>query len=161
MTLQASGIIWASQIGGEFSPGVTPWYISNHYRGGPYVPNISQNNSIPTSGLIYFSNFYGTTKASLSISPSPANAYNFQAEPAPSSKVLSVGVTASGAGVTSGSWAKISGAAGTTINSSTSLTPTFSATVNKNNEQVSVWRFTANNGLTADVTVSLKYETDA
>jgi hypothetical protein len=39
--------------------------ISQYYRGGTYVPNLSsgQNNAIPTAGLVQFSNYYGTKTA--------------------------------------------------------------------------------------------------
>lgn len=39
--------------------------ISQYYRGGTYVPNLSsgQNNEIPTAGLVRFSNYYGTKTA--------------------------------------------------------------------------------------------------
>ena len=35
--------------------------MSSYYRGGTYVPNITVNNSIPTSGTISFLNFRGAT----------------------------------------------------------------------------------------------------
>ena len=58
-------------IRGEFggTPGfaqdgrIKPVQISQYYRGGSYVPNLpslTQNNTIPTSGLVKFSNYYGT-----------------------------------------------------------------------------------------------------
>ena len=31
--------------------------LSSYYRGGTYVPNVTPNNSIPTSGQISFNNF--------------------------------------------------------------------------------------------------------
>ncbi len=60
MTLQSSGPISMSQICAEFgAPSTTP--LSGLYRGGAYVPNIAANATIPTSGAISLSNFYGTT----------------------------------------------------------------------------------------------------
>lgn len=68
MTLQSSGPISLADIRNEwrrsgYSP--TPYYMSNYYRGGPYVGGggsrpPSNYGSIPTSGTISFANFYGT-----------------------------------------------------------------------------------------------------
>tara|TARA_E500000178_G_scaffold353969_1_gene421420 strand:- start:16 stop:600 length:585 start_codon:yes stop_codon:yes gene_type:complete len=58
MTLQSSGAISLSNIAGEFG-GSTPHSLSEYYRGGGLVPNHSNTNSIPTSGQISFSQFYG------------------------------------------------------------------------------------------------------
>jgi len=38
--------------------------ISQYYKGGTFVPSIAQNASVPTSGVIQFSNFFGTKTAS-------------------------------------------------------------------------------------------------
>lgn len=40
-------------------PPTTSYYVhfNNYYRGGSYVPNISQNNAIPTSGQIQINQF--------------------------------------------------------------------------------------------------------
>ena len=61
MTLQTSGPISASDIRSEFN-GSLPFRISEYYRGGPFVPNTPINSTIPVSGNIAFSNFYGTSK---------------------------------------------------------------------------------------------------
>jgi hypothetical protein len=37
--------------------------ISQYYRGGSLVPELAQNAAIPTSGLVRFSNYYGTKTA--------------------------------------------------------------------------------------------------
>ena len=58
MTLQSSGAISLSNIASEFG-GSTPHSLSEYYRGGGLVPNHSNTNSIPTSGQISFSQFYG------------------------------------------------------------------------------------------------------
>ena len=60
MALPSSGAISLSAIASEFGDS-TPNSISEFYRGGSLVPNVSINNSIPTSGAISFSNFYGAT----------------------------------------------------------------------------------------------------
>jgi len=59
MALQSSGTISHDNIQTEFG-GANPISLSEYYRGGTYVPNISQNNSIPTSGTISEANFYST-----------------------------------------------------------------------------------------------------
>lgn len=59
MVLQVSGAISLSQIQTEHG-GANPISLSEYYRGGGLVANISQNNSIPTSGTISLSNFYGS-----------------------------------------------------------------------------------------------------
>jgi hypothetical protein len=58
MTLQASGIISLSDVQGEFG-GSAPTSISEYYRGGTYVPVVDGSFSIPTSGTISLSDFYG------------------------------------------------------------------------------------------------------
>jgi hypothetical protein len=39
---------------------VVPHSLNEYYRGGPLVPNVPANASIPTSGTIAMNNFYGT-----------------------------------------------------------------------------------------------------
>ena len=47
---------------GNFSSGPnTNVALSSYYRGGTYVPNVTPNNSIPTSGQISFNNFRSAT----------------------------------------------------------------------------------------------------
>ena len=58
MTLPASGIIKLSDIQAEFG-GANPIGLSEYYRGGAYVT--SNNTSVPTSGAISLTNFYGAT----------------------------------------------------------------------------------------------------
>lgn len=60
MTLQSSGPISIANIVTEFG-GVAPHSLNEYYRGGTYVPNISVNNNVPTSGTISLSNFYGAS----------------------------------------------------------------------------------------------------
>ena len=70
MALQTSGAISLANIQSEFS-GSNPISISEYYRGGTYVVNSSANSSIPTSGQISLSNFYG------GVSASADNTFNF------------------------------------------------------------------------------------
>lgn len=60
MTLQTTGAISISDLKNEFGG---PNDLGEYYRGGSYVPNIGQNGSIPTSGSISLSQFYGATGA--------------------------------------------------------------------------------------------------
>lgn len=59
MALPASGTLSLSEIQTEFG-GVNPIGISEYYRNGGYVT--SNNTSVPISGPISFSNFYGAFK---------------------------------------------------------------------------------------------------
>ena len=68
MPLPASGPISLNDIQTEFG-GSNPISISEYYRGGGLVPNVSQNNNIPTSGTISFNNFYGGTQVFILASP--------------------------------------------------------------------------------------------
>tara|TARA_R110001606_G_scaffold211679_1_gene359296 strand:- start:136 stop:1041 length:906 start_codon:yes stop_codon:yes gene_type:complete len=58
MALQTSGAISLANIQTEMG-GSNPIGMNEYYRGGAYVVNQSSNNSIPTSGTISMSNFYG------------------------------------------------------------------------------------------------------
>lgn len=60
MALPAEGAISLSQIASEFGDS-TPNSLSEFYRGGGKVPNITTNNNVPTSGAISLSNFYSAT----------------------------------------------------------------------------------------------------
>lgn len=61
MPLQSSGPISLLNIAGEFGGG-TPHYISEYYRGGPYVPFNASTARIPTSlNQIEFADFYGAS----------------------------------------------------------------------------------------------------
>lgn len=58
MPIKLSGPLSMSEIVAEFGD-TAPHALSEHYRGGVRVPNISVNNAIPTSGIIRYSHFYG------------------------------------------------------------------------------------------------------
>tara|TARA_B110000858_G_C17686095_1_gene419000 strand:+ start:65 stop:661 length:597 start_codon:yes stop_codon:yes gene_type:complete len=60
MALQTSGTISLANVQSEFG-GSNPISINEYYRNGSNVPNSSANSSIPTSGTISLSNFYGGT----------------------------------------------------------------------------------------------------
>ena len=63
LTTNGGGAITLGQIRVEFG-GSIPDSISEYYKGGANVPNTPANSTIPTSGQIKFSNFYGGSKAS-------------------------------------------------------------------------------------------------
>jgi hypothetical protein len=71
MALQGSGAISLSEIQTEFG-GANPISLSEYYRDGSYTT--SNNTSVPTSGAISFSNFYGgTSEFTLSITSNTEN----------------------------------------------------------------------------------------
>ncbi len=60
MPMPSSGTITFAQLQTEFG-GSNPISLNEYYRGGAYVPNITANNAVPTSGAISLSNFYSAT----------------------------------------------------------------------------------------------------
>ena len=63
MTIPKTGRVTLAQIQGEFRPGSNsaPHCISEYYRDGVNVPDIVENDGIPTRGTICFSDFYGSS----------------------------------------------------------------------------------------------------
>jgi hypothetical protein len=71
MALPITGKISLGDIRDEFG-GSNPVRLSDYYRGGGLVPDIFNNGSVPTSGPIKVSDFYGAsavTTETLSVSP--------------------------------------------------------------------------------------------
>ena len=67
--LPSSGSLSLSQVQASFG-GSSPIGMSEYYRGGSYVANNAINSSVPASGAISMSNFYGgsgTTTRSLQV----------------------------------------------------------------------------------------------
>jgi hypothetical protein len=60
MAIKSSGTLSFSEIAAEFGAG-QPHSLSQFYRGGSIVADISVNTNVPTSGVIRFSNFYNAT----------------------------------------------------------------------------------------------------
>lgn len=60
MTIKSSGTLWLSEIRNEFG-GSAEYRLSQFYRGGGRVPDVSVNNNISTSGKIAISMFYGAS----------------------------------------------------------------------------------------------------
>ena len=74
MPVKPSGSLGLSEIQAEYG-GSAPINISEYYRGGPYVPNVSINNSIPDAGAIKISQFYGTANLMIIRYVVPAGTY--------------------------------------------------------------------------------------
>jgi hypothetical protein len=62
MAVPSSGAVSIQDLVDEFG-GSTPHSISEYYRGGSLVPDVSANNSVPTSGEIALTDFYGAVNA--------------------------------------------------------------------------------------------------
>ena len=62
MAVPSSGAVSIQDLVDEFG-GSTPHSISEYYRGGSLVPNVSANNSVPTSGEVSLTDFYGAVDA--------------------------------------------------------------------------------------------------
>ena len=60
MPLQSSGAISFDNLQTEFG-NTNPIPLSDYYRGGGLVPNITENNNVPTSGAISLFNFYSAS----------------------------------------------------------------------------------------------------
>ena len=60
MAIPSSGTVSLTTIQTEYG-GSSPISLSEYYRGGVYVPSSSTTTTIPTSGAISVSNFYGTS----------------------------------------------------------------------------------------------------
>lgn len=59
MAVKSSGTLGlVSDIVAEFG-GSAPYDLTDYYRGGSLVPNISANSDVPTSGTIALTDFYG------------------------------------------------------------------------------------------------------
>lgn len=60
MALPGSGVLTLADIQTEFG-GTNPISLSEYYRGGGLVPDSALNTSVPTSGVISVSDFYGAS----------------------------------------------------------------------------------------------------
>lgn len=61
MSVKPSGTISITDVVNEFG-GSVPHSLSEYYRGGAFVPNVTVNNGVPVSGPISMSSFYGSTR---------------------------------------------------------------------------------------------------
>jgi hypothetical protein len=57
--------------------GTVPHSLTEYYRGGGLVPNVPQNNAIPTSGTIAIGNFYGASNRNVVNLVISGNTYNY------------------------------------------------------------------------------------
>ena len=74
MAMQTSGEISIQDLKIFFGAGATRG-MSDFYRGGTFVPNISANSGIPTSGQIALSDFYGSqAQRTVTVSPTSQSA---------------------------------------------------------------------------------------
>ena len=60
MAVTSSAPISITNLVTEFG-GSTPHALTEYYRGGSLVPNTTANNSVPTSGAISLTDFFGAT----------------------------------------------------------------------------------------------------
>tara|TARA_R110002072_G_scaffold260466_1_gene418956 strand:- start:25 stop:552 length:528 start_codon:yes stop_codon:yes gene_type:complete len=60
MAVTSSAPISITDLVTEFG-GSTPHALTEYYRGGSLVPNVTANNSVPTSGAISLTDFFGAT----------------------------------------------------------------------------------------------------
>lgn len=68
MAVKSSGTLGlVSDIVAEFG-GSSPYALTDYYRGGGLVPDVSQNSSVPTSGTIAITDFYGAVALVISLS---------------------------------------------------------------------------------------------
>ena len=63
MAVTSSAPISITDLVTEFG-GSAPHSLTEYYRGGSLVPNVTANNSVPASGAISLTNFFGATATS-------------------------------------------------------------------------------------------------
>ena len=63
MAVTSSAPISITDLVTEFG-GSAPHSLTEYYRGGSLVPNVTANNSVPTSGAISLTDFFGATATS-------------------------------------------------------------------------------------------------
>lgn len=168
MPLPTSGPISLAMIRQQYG-GSAPDSLSEYYRGGAYVPNTSANSTVPTSGAISLSSFYGQGGAvggALAASNGGAFGYRFIAEPAPSTASVSAEgnvLATGGSGSYTCTWSHVSGSTAIPTPGANVFKPSFSASVFKNSSLSAVKRCTVNDGVstvTTDMQVILEYQTD-
>lgn len=166
MPLPSSGPISLEMIR-LFYGGAVPDSIFEYYRGGAYVPNTAANSAIPTSGAISLFNFYGQGGSggggALSATASPANKTDILAEPAPAFRTVTATGNVSvsgGSGSYTCTWSHLSGSTSIPTPGANVFSPSFSASVPKNDTLSAVKRCTVSDGsstTTADMPVNLSY----
>lgn len=150
-----------SAVRAEFgAPAGTP--LSAFVRGGAWVPNIAQNNGVPTAPPIRLASLAGAVKYQpVTATAAPTTANGDTTGPNPSGIVVSNTVSVTGYGGNAPytySWSIISGSVA--INTPSSASTYFSAQVFTGNTVTATARCTVSDGTTSgyvDVPVSLTY----
>lgn len=166
MPLPSSGPISLGMIR-LFYGGAVPDSIFEYYRGGAYVPNTAANSAIPTSGTISLFNFYGQGGSggggALTATSSSANKTDNLAEPAPAFKTVTATGNVSvsgGSGSYTCTWAHLSGSTAIPTPAANVFSPSYSASVAKNDTLSAVKRCTVSDGTSSvftDMSVNLAY----
>lgn len=61
MVVTTSGPLSLTAVAQEFSDTV-PYYLTDYYRGGSFVPSIAANSGVSASGPIAMTGLYGSRK---------------------------------------------------------------------------------------------------
>lgn len=172
MALPSSPPITSEMIRAQYG-GSLPFKIKDYYRGGLLVPNTAGNSAVPTSGAISIRSFLGQGGGggggggALVVSNSGATGNVFQNEPAPATRSVSANGTvfaSGGSGSYSCTWSHISGSTAIPTPGANVFSPSFTATVPKNDFLTAVKRCTVADGVntpvSTDMTVRLDYYTN-
>lgn len=172
MALPSSPPITSEMIRIQYG-GSLPFRIQDYYRGGPRVPNTGVNAAVPTSGPISFLSFLGQGGSGgggggpISASNSGATGNVFQNEPAPATRSVSANgnvFASGGTGSYTCTWSHISGSTSIPTPGANVFSPSFTATVPKNDFLTAVKRCTVADGVntpvSTDMTVRLDYYTN-
>lgn len=129
MALQSSGAISIDDIVAEFG-GTSPDGLDEYYRGGTYVPDITANNGVPTSGTISIEDFYGATNIVVEFDQASYTVSDVEATGVAIASIIlntdgTISITGNSSSPTSGTWAvgNVTGSdweARLTVNSGTS-----------------------------------------
>lgn len=150
-----------NEFGGQGQP------LTAFVRGGAYVPNVAQNNNVPTAPPISLYDLRGAVKTlplQVSHSPNPINSA-FVNEPAPATRSMNCGTTITATGGIEPynyAWSFVSGDAMT--NNSSGRIGSWNATVHKNGSRGARYRCTVTDqsgqSVAHDVYPSMEYSTN-
>ncbi len=166
MALPSSPPITSEMIRLQYG-GALPFNLRDYYRGGARVPNIAANSAVPTSGPISMLNFLGQGGSGggggLAASSSSANKTDNLTEPAPAFKTVTATGNVSvsgGSGSYTCTWAHLSGSTAIPTPAANVFSPSYSASVAKNDTLSAVKRCTVSDGSSSvftDMSVNLAY----
>lgn len=161
MALPSSPPISSNQIQSEFG-GSSPFTITDYYRGGSLVPNISQNNGVPTSGPISILDFLGATNQAPLSATTPSNVFGIAIQiPGTATSTPAQVVATGGTGSYTYLWQYVSGDTGifTVDNTSSSSMRWGRSITSPSQSYEAVWRCRVQSGgvtvYTNNVTVTL------